>query len=351
MNTLLEYIWLDSEGNTRSKTKVFKKNKNLDMDLNIIPEWNYDGSSTNQASTDSSEVILRPVKFVKDPFRKETINTESFLVLCETYDTAGNPLITNSRHLAVKIFDSPSDHKEPMFGLEQEFFISRLSGTNLIPISFPDNQSQPRPQGDYYCGVGGSNIYARVLIEKILDLLLYCNLPITGLNAEVAPAQWEFQVCSTGIDAADSLILLRYICNRQLEKHNLYMDISSKPISGDWNGSGCHINYSTDLMRKEGGYKYIETAIKNLSKLHSLHIKHYGDDNYLRLTGKHETSSLTEFSYSVSGRNTSIRIPSLTKENKYGYFEDRRPSSSLDPYKSTALLHASSIGIEQNYWN
>ena len=182
----------------------------------------------------------------------------------------------------------------------------------------------PEPQGDYYCGVGGTNVYGRELVEEMLDKLNYAGLPITGLNAEVAPSQWEFQVCSIGIDAADSLILLRYICNRVLEKHDMFMDLAAKPVKGDWNGSGCHINYSTSLMRDM--------------------------NNIERLTGHHETSSVDKFTSSVAGRNTSIRIPTDTHHNKCGYFEDRRPSSSLDPYKATALLHATSVGVPQTYW-
>ena len=97
-----------------------------------------------------------------------------------------------------------------------------------------------------------------------MNKLVTAQIPITGLNAEVAPAQWEFQVCSIGIDAADSLILLRYICNRVLEKNQLYMDISAKPVTGDWNGSGCHVNFSTNIMRQENGYENIISAIKSL---------------------------------------------------------------------------------------
>jgi glutamine synthetase len=343
---ILEYIWLDAKGNCRSKTKVTNLQSRL-SNVNELPEWNYDGSSTGQAETGSSEVILRPVKYVSDPFR---ITNESYLVLCETYDPDGNPLASNTRSSAVKIFQMETPHKNPMFGLEQEFFISRKTVNQLVPVSFPDSQTVPSPQGDFYCGVGGSNVYCRDLIEQILQRLLHAGIPITGLNAEVAPAQWEFQVCATGIDAADSLILLRYICNRVLEKQDLYMDIGAKPVQGDWNGSGCHINYSTDLMRNEGGFQHIEQAIKNLSKKHQLHIRHYGDDNNMRLTGKHETSSMSDFSFSVAGRHTSIRIPSTTKTNECGYFEDRRPSSSLDPYKCTALLHATSVGLEQDIW-
>ena len=61
----------------------------------------------------------------------------------------------------------------------------------------------------------------------MLVKLQMTGLPITGLNADVAPAQWEFQVCSIGIDAADSLVLLRYICSRVLETHNLVMDLNA----------------------------------------------------------------------------------------------------------------------------
>jgi glutamine synthetase len=346
MKYIFEYIWLDMEGNSRSKTKVMMATPLLNT-IDKLPEWNYDGSSTGQAETGNSEVILRPIKMVSDPFRKLD---NAYLVLCETYKPDGTPLESNSRHHAVNLFNINTLHMEPMFGLEQEFFISRRTAGQLVPVAFPDNQSVPAPQGDYYCGVGGSNVYGRGLIEQMLQKLVYADIPITGLNAEVAPAQWEFQVCSIGVDAADSLVLLRYICNRVLEQHQLYMDISAKPVQGDWNGSGCHINYSTNLMRGEGGFKYIETAIKNLSKNHPLHIRHYGDDNGKRLTGKHETSSMDDFSYSVAGRHTSIRIPSTTKANKCGYFEDRRPSSSLDPYKCTALLHATSLGLEQKVW-
>ena len=337
---ILEYIWLDANQCCRSKTRVYTAS--LDgLLLENIPIWNYDGSSTNQATTDNSEVVLSPVKMIKDPFL-----SDGYLVLCECFEADKvTPLPSNTRARAREIFSMETPHCDPMFGLEQEFFISRKVGGRLLPVAFPNNQSVPEPQSDYYCGVGGSNVYGRELVLEILQKGLDAGIHITGMNAEVAPSQWEFQVCSLGIEAADDLILLRYIANRVLEKSQLYMDIAAKPVGGDWNGSGCHINYSTSLMRQTDGFKHIEQAIKNLSKTHMLHIQHYGDDNHLRLTGKHETSSINDFSYSVAGRHTSIRIPTATRENKQGYFEDRRPSSSLDPYVSTALLHATSVGL------
>ena len=360
-NLILEYIWLDSEGISGGKTKVMNNTKNytyveLSRNPSLLPKWNYDGSSTKQATTESSEVILNPVKVVLDPFRQTrgcNRDNQSLycLVLCDTYKSNNIPLESNTRYHAVNIFDNESNHKEPMFGLEQEFFISKRLCSDKPPVPIAFYTSPPESQGEYYCGVGGTNVYGRVLVEEMLDKLNYAGLPITGLNAEVAPSQWEFQVCSIGIDAADSLILLRYICNRVLESQDMFMDLAAKPVKGDWNGSGCHINYSTSLMRDTNGIDHINAAIAALSNKHSLHIKHYGDDNLERLTGHHETSSADTFTSSVAGRNTSIRIPSDTYNNKCGYFEDRRPSSSLDPYKATALLHATSVGVSQTCWD
>lgn len=343
---VLEYIWIDGSNNLRSKTKI---TQDWDKTLEDIPLWNYDGSSTGQGTTKNSEVLIKPIKFIKDPFMRSSDDRQNyFLVLCETLNTDETPHISNTRNIAQNLFSLESQHSEPMFGIEQEFFISRMGCGKLLPIGFPMNNYMPREQGDYYCGVGGMNILARNVINEVRDNLIYSEIPITGLNAEVAPSQWEFQVCDIGISAADNLYLLRYICNRTLERYSLQMDIAAKPVNGNWNGSGCHVNYSTDLMRESGGIKYIKEALTNLSKNHDLHIKNYGSDNHLRLTGEHETSSMSSFSTSVGGRNTSIRIPSMTKSDKCGYFEDRRPSSSMDPYIVTALLHCTSCGINQN---
>ena len=351
MKLRLEYIWLDNNGNCRSKTKILVIELFKELELSDIPIWNYDGSSTNQAITEDSEILLKPVKIIKDPFNRYIEDYISYLVLCEIYIKDNIPHPDNTRFNANELFNKHLEY-EPMFGLEQEFFIStsKLKNNDIeVPVvnSLVNNLDNGSIcyQEDYYCGIKGNNRLGKKYIDEILDNLLYSNLSITGMNAEVAPSQWEFQVCTTGISAADELILLRYICNRTLDKYNLFMDIRAKPMKGDWNGSGCHVNFSTKEMREENGYKKIEEAIERLSKKHILHIKHYGIDNNERLTGNHETSSIDKFSYGIGSRNTSIRIPNETYKNKKGYFEDRRPSSSLDPYIVTSLLFSTSIGI------
>lgn len=324
---LFEYIWIDGYGNTRSKTKVI--NSDTQLLLSDLPIWNYDGSSTGQAPGNDSEVLIRPVAMYNDPFR---INSK--LVLCETLLPNMEAHPSNTRVKATEVFNLHPE-LEPMFGIEQEFFLYKGNR----PAGFPEDPLHyPSPQKDYYCGVGAQNAVGRGCIEECFAKCLEADLSLTGLNAEVGPSQWEFQVCAKGIDASDQLYIMRYITNRVCEKYGYWMNIHPKPITGNWNGSGCHTNFSTKPMREEGGYQVILDAIEKLSKHHRLHMENYGLDNDKRMTGAHETASYDKFSYGVANRGCSIRIPRSTEADNKGYFEDRRPASNMDPYLVTGLL-------------
>lgn len=333
MSCKLEYIWIGGNNELRSKTKIINLDSNNEnIKLCNISEWNYDGSSTNQAEGNDSEVILKPVKVVPDPFRNKKTDV---LVLCDTWLPDGTPHKTNTRIKAKKIFDKDLS-KEPMFGMEQEFFC--ISKETKLPLGFPKN-GYPNPQGQYYCSIGASNAYGRDFLEEALTNCLDANIPVTGVNYEVCPGQMEIQVCSIGIDQGDNLLLTRYILSRTAEKYNFDINLEAKPVKGDWNGSGCHTNFSTKEMREnENGYNIILEAIKKLSDKHMEHIDCYGDDNSDRLTGLHETAHISKFTYGVANRGASIRIPRTTKQNNKGYLEDRRPSSSCDPYLVTSKI-------------
>jgi len=261
------------------------------------------------------------------------VEEKNIIVLCACTFPDGKAVETNYREEANRIFEKVKD-SHPWFGLEQEYTLFK----DNRPLGWPTN-GYPAPQGPYYCSVGASVSFGRDIVEEHYRACLYAGVTIAGINAEVLPGQWEFQVGpSEGISQGDELWMARYLLRKVAEKHGVDVSFEPKPIPGDWNGSGCHTNFSTKAMREEGGYEYIIAAIKRLEPKHKEHIEVYGENNHLRLTGKHETASIEKFSYGVADRGSSIRIPRQVHIDKRGYFEDRRPASNIDPYRVTSKL-------------
>ena len=330
---LAEYIWIDGIGELRSKIKVLDSGF---FSAENMPVWNFDGSSTKQGSTENSEVVLRPVQVYKDPFHKGGL-----LVLCETYiqDDAGmiHPHPSNMRYKSQAIFKY-SNYYKPWYGIEQEYFI--LESDTKKPFK---NDDPPKAQGKYYCGTDPSYVKGRSFAEEHLHACLYAGLKMSGMNAKVGPSQWEYQIGPVeGIEAADQLWVSRYILQRLAEEK---VDISfhPKPIGEDWAGSGCHTNFSTIQMRMPGGYTAILDSIENLRATHKEFIQVCGEDSNKRLTGDHETAMISTFNWGIASRNTSVRIPKETYIKQCGYFEDRRPSANMDPYRVCSHLLSSVI--------
>lgn len=325
---ILEYIWLDSVDKFRSKIKIIPNVKPPYVEN--LPEWNYDGSSTGQAKGQDTEIILKPVFKCPNPF----LGNNGFLVLCETYDTNGEPLKNNYRVTASKIFNRKKILK-PWYGFEQEYFI--IDPKTKLPLGFENGT--PESQGKYYCGVGFDRAFGRNIMLEHLEKCLKANLTISGTNGEVAPGQWEYQIGPVeGIQAGDQLLVSRYILERVAEDNKVLISLHPKPFKGDWNGSGCHTNFSTVQMRETNGLEFIMKCINNLEKSFKETIDIYGNNNELRLTGKHETADLNSFSYGIGTRHTSIRIGNETFRNKKGYLEDRRPASNMNPYLVSSYL-------------
>jgi len=331
-SVMAEYVWIDGTGEgVRSKCRTLEGMPKKPEDC---PIWNFDGSSTYQAEGSNSDMYLHPCAIFKDPFRRG----HNILVLCEVYKYNHKPAETNKRKTCNEAMEKAKD-SIPWFGIEQEYTLLDFDGH---PFGWPKN-GFPGPQGPYYCGVGANKVYGRDIVEAHYRACLYAGVKIAGCNAEVMPAQWEFQVgpCE-GISMGDHLWIARYIMYRVAEEFGVVVTLDPKPMEGDWNGAGAHCNYSTLAMREKGGIKVIEAAIEKLSKNHADHIKAYdpreGKDNERRLTGHHETSSIHDFSAGVANRGSSIRIPRQVAEEGQGYLEDRRPSSNCDPYAVTEIL-------------
>jgi glutamine synthetase len=337
-----EYIWLDG-GDTpqlRSKTRVLNIQANEEdwkLSLADIPVWSFDGSSTGQATTESSDCVLRPVFACIDSNRQNGV-----LVLCDVLSSDLTPHPSNSR---AKMIDAMIKHGscEPFVGFEQEYFLFDTS-TNR-PLGW-NKDSDPAPQGPYYCAVGGGVVEGRSVSELHLSACLGAGLSIVGVNAEVALGQWEYQIGGPGVNAVascDHLWVSRFILNRIAESKGLSVELDPKPISGDWNGSGMHANFSTNVMRSEGGMEHITAACEALGEPSVLSgVKGaYGEGLERRLTGDHETCNINEYRYGVSDRGASVRIPWSVEKQGQGYFEDRRPNSNADPYKvATYLIEA-----------
>eukprot|EP00546_Thalassionema_frauenfeldii_P009753 CAMPEP_0178914474 /NCGR_PEP_ID=MMETSP0786-20121207/11446_1 /TAXON_ID=186022 /ORGANISM="Thalassionema frauenfeldii, Strain CCMP 1798" /LENGTH=416 /DNA_ID=CAMNT_0020587387 /DNA_START=34 /DNA_END=1284 /DNA_ORIENTATION=+ len=338
---LAEYVWVDAVGNTRSKTRTLPSSKASSVDS--LPKWNFDGSSTDQAPGDDSEVILYPQRIFVDPFRPRSDGVNNILVMCDCYTPAGEPLESNNRAKAMKAFEGKDD-EEIWFGCEQEFTLFNLD--ERTPLGWPEGGMPSRPQGPYYCSVGPENNFGRAITDAMYKACLYAGIEISGCNGEVMPGQQEYQIgpC-VGIDAGDQVTMSRYILQRVCEDFQVYCTLHPKPIvEGDWNGAGMHTNVSTKTMREDGGLEVIKKAIYKLGAKHSEHIAIYGEGNELRLTGKFETASIEDFSFGVANRGASVRIGRDTEAEGKGYFEDRRPSSNCDPYLVTGKIMETIMG-------
>lgn len=369
-NFTAEYIWIDENNNLRSKNRTIWEIFSESMDPDYYPVWNFDGSSTNKllCASENHEIILIPRAIFKDPYQ---LTPGSKLVLCDCYEYDENvetqdavdpfadvnvrfpqskPISINTREPARKIFEKVKD-KKPWFGLEQEYVLYSRGGEPLgWKECIENNGGKMPPQGKYYCSVGSDRALGRKIVDEHYARCLSAGVKISGTNAEVMPSQWEFQIgpCE-GIEGGDHLWIARYILCKVCEYNNIMVSFDPKPERG-WNGSGCHINFSSEEMRGDDGIEHIYKAIDKLKEKHAEHLNVYGNNEH-RLVGgdatpSYETSSKDKFTWGVSDRTASVRIPLLVHIEKKGYFEDRRPASDVDPYLATAKLAETTLLVK-----
>lgn len=335
----ITYIWIDGTVPTRtlrSKVRIHPHDQK-ELTAADLPEWSFDGSSTNQASGHDSDLVMRPICLVSDPIAGQG----HYLAMCEVLNPDGTPHKTNKRAKLAALMQQAKKY-DPWIGFEQEYTL--FDGQQ--PLGWPD-RGYPAPQGPFYCGVGADEVFGRFLVDEHAQACLDAGIMLYGLNAEVMPGQWEFQIGYRGIaeesadplTVSDHLWLARWLLYRLGEKYGISATLHPKPVKGDWNGAGKHTNFSTSMMRDPtSGMEAINKAIRALEVRHKEHIAVYGHDLELRLTGRHETAPISKFIAGVGHRGASVRIPSPVASKGYGYLEDRRPGANADPYEVAAIL-------------
>lgn len=358
------YLWIDGDEHTpmiRSKIKCLP-GKSSFSDHKDFPDWGFDGSSTNQADGSNSDLVLKPVFACKDPITDSPFQWNTAIVMCEVLNTDGTPHSSSSRQRTIaSAIDGAS------IGFEQEYTLTQ----NKRPYGWPNKQvamarpgepaiEMPDPQGPYYCGVGGNRAFGRKIAEDHMFYCLEAGLWYYGMNAEVMPGQWEFQIGprslqeaqkSSVVEICDQLWVARWLLFRTTEEADKGVSVSlhPKPVQGDWNGAGMHTNFSTSATRNpDGGIQEINRIVKSLRDRHEIHIQNYGSDIDQRLTGLHETCSIKDFKVGSCDRGASIRIPAHVTKAHCGYLEDRRPCANADPYVVAEMLQiaASTAPIE-----
>ena len=347
----LEYVWLDGNNTQNIRSKVRYEDWTMDSQsgnmsretvLERIPEWNFDGSSTKQAKTKKSDVVLHPVRVYHNPL--ELTDMASFLVLCDTYNPDGTPHETNTRHNLHSIAEKYEESDGMWFSVEQEY-------TFTDKDNLPVNWHNETPQGENYCGIGSRNVNHRIVVEQHAFSCIQAGIDLVGTNAEVLISQWEYQLGpKSAVETADDLWMSRYFLHKLTEGQDFGASFHPKPVEGEWNGAGAHINFSTEYMREAGDKQYFEDVCDALSTTHDKHMKVYGEENEKRLTGDCETQHYSKFTYGVSDRGASVRIPSQTAIDWCGYLEDRRPSANVDPYQAIGVLikTISSVKVPEN---
>ena len=341
MLSICEYIWMDGATPTqklRSKSRILKLKPFETLQISDFPDWGFDGSSTWQAPGNRSDLTLKPVRFVRDSIQEDS----HYLVMCEVFQPDGSPHPSNTRAKLREVLDAGAAKEKPWFGVEQEYTLFR----NRTPLGWPD-KGYPAPQGPFYCGVGADEVFGRELVDKHLQYCVNAGIMIFGVNAEVMPGQWEFQIGYRGMEgeSADPLTvgdhawLARYLLYRLGEEFKITATLDNKPVKGNWNGAGQHTNFSIQSMRDpKTGKETIEKSISLLKKKHKEHIEVYGHGLSERLTGLHETCHIDTFYHGVGDRGASIRIPLPVSKKGFGYLEDRRPGANADPYQVSARI-------------
>lgn len=334
---IAEYIWPGTK-------RIDIRSKTLTLDiarvesLKDIPEWEFDGSLTSQSYGTNADVLLRPVQFWPDPFRRGN----NVLVLCECIlPERRTPIPTNTRDLAYQVF-SQVEQYEAIFSVIQEYGLMTPKGTypSGTPLGWP-RQGFPRgsDENNTYT-VGIRKRAGHRIAEAHLRACLYSGLQITNQHSGRFKGEWSFQLGSgDGLTISDQLMVARWILLRVAELFGVSVSFDPKPYQHLPHMRRCAVQFSTSRMRcPNKGFTRIVRAVEKLGRRHREHFAVYGMSNLSRKIRAYETAPMSKFSYGIANARASVNIPRKAKLLNAGYFEDRRPSANMDPYAVLAKI-------------
>jgi len=318
-----EYVWVDSKGETRCKSKTATKKPTTADDCLI---WMFNGSATGQATTEESDVYLVPRAVFDDPIR----GPGNCMIMCEAVTSTMEPAKGNNRAACSEVMDRYAA-SDPWIGMEQEYTLMSADGSAAIATG---------DESGCNCGVGSENVPAgmRDLMDAHYGACLAAGVKIAGCNMESAPGQGEFQVgpCQ-GVDVGDQMMMARHLLKKISEGMGIGVSFANKPTEGQ-SGSGCHTNFSSTETRSEGGLAVIEKICRAFGRKYKEHNAAYGDDNAARCTGDNMTPEHEKFTFAIASRNASVRIPRNVGMTGRGHLEDRRPGGNCDPYTVAQMV-------------
>ena len=278
--------------------------------------------------------MLKPVFVCDDPIRGEPHK----LVMCEVFLVSGEPHPSNTRAACREIAENYAHH-DTWFGLEQEYTFF----DGIKPLGWPDN-GFPAPQGGYYCGVGADEVFGRPVVEAHLENCLKAGLKISGINAEVMPGQWEFQVGPVAApEVADQLWVARWLLYRTAEDFPTTVGQQRLGQARPEAGQG-------RLERRRLPHQLLDRRdARELRRVHRRRrgARHAPRAAHRQLRRRHRGApdrpardGLAARVHATASRTAAPRCAfrGRSRIDKKGYIEDRRPNANMDPYVVTRLI-------------
>jgi len=344
---IVEYVFIDSNNNLRSKTRIIhptwinttEKNKENSEKVESVEKakedlkpifnidiWMVDGSIIDEDTfnenkhleNNETELFLVPRCLFNDPFNNSTEICKYLLCMCEIFNHDGKPYLINNRYKLYEIINTIGENKikedEPLFSMQQEYLIadSTLNSKSLYHTNNDNN---------YNCCVGYGLNYNRIIAMEHMNYCLKAGIKLNEIKSISGFNKWSYRIdFYSPFEICDNLWITRYILKRIGELHGVSIHFN---IKLNVSSSFFYINFSNKKMRGDNGIHTIIKTIENLKLLQNdIHSNNNGDNQ----------------SDNNSNIDNDYKIPMDIKLLGKGHFEYKTNGYNIDPYLKCAQL-------------